>query len=687
MKKKLWCRKKKQQPMLKTLTVLILLWCTLIALVAGGDIWQVGTGRRRITPSVDGSQDYVVDLYGDPYSTYFEQAGTFVRKFDDGIINVGNGNPDAHWVHDHLHARAIAIGPDPRGKTSVFAVAELYMLFEPDLKQYHELLRDAVGDDLYDSLHIVVHAQHNHEGPDTGGVGVPINHKYFAFMINRTVEATVEALETRRPATLHYGMAPFYFGLGDIRDPRLEDNNVRVVRALSVDDDVEPPSVIATLVQWNFHPEVMLSYSPPFNASNCTALPPLSGGDECSAKSRFFSADFPGYFSRRMIELQGGTGEALYLNGAIGAQIGNHAPVWTVTDEHPLDNGEHMPAGAVSLPRSFYKAFVIGTGLANFTAALADSGGAAHPVPYVPFDHRAAGFYVRMTNFFFNVGASPASALGGSRSRPLFLGDRIRPSYTCEPIDAPSDGTCVPDGDRWKYDPLTKLPYRLGTHIRTEVQYLRVGPLQFITAPLELPPEIAVGLPADFDTPAGVERYYNNPTLHATGSDLVLPGVVFQTIEQLDDEPNAMQIMIGLAGDELGYAVELSDIRLVCSANATYCEHLYDIGVMNYTGQPKTSMAGSQCVDVLNEPDRMRQLYAAEFNEHIWQVANNTCVYGQKPDGYPKDHYEETNSASIILAQSYMRAVASLFDTEPKGRFCKGDFCNAVGRHECDGCR
>ncbi|MDP2439314.1 MAG: hypothetical protein Q8P67_26495, partial [archaeon] len=236
----------------------------------------------------------------------------------------------------------------------------------------------------------------------------------------------------------------------------------------------------------------------------------------------------------------------------------------------------------------------------------------------------------------------------------------------------------------FKFDPKTNYPFRLGTHLKSEVQYLRLGPVQFVTAPLELPPELATGLPSDFDTPEGTLRYYNNPDLHATGADLQLPGVVFQSIPQLPGK--SLQFLIGLGGDELGYAVELSDIRMVCQGNQSACEELYQQGAMNYSEPGTFSVAGATCMEVLNHPEESRLRYLQQYGEAAWEMVNSSCTY-TKPDGYPRDHYDETNSASMLLARNYIDAVAALFGTIPQGRFCSGDYCDGVGRHECLGCR
>ena len=306
-------------------------------------------------------------------------------------------------------------------------------------------------------------------------------------------------------------------------------------------------------------------------------------------------------------------------------------------------------------------------------------------IPFEPIDHRYSEFWVRFTNFFFKMGGVPAIGLVPSKlgTRPLFLGDTLRPSWTCQSPTQPTDATCTPDNNAFKFDPKTNYPFRLGTHLKSEVQYLRIGPVQFITAPLELPPELATGLPADFDTAEGTLRYYNNPHLHATGSAFQLPGVVFQTLPQLQGP--SLQILVGLGGDELGYAVELSDIRMVCQGNQSLCEALYQSGAMNYSEPGTFSMAGAACMEVLNYPEESQARYVRQYGQEAWEMVNSSCTY-TKPDGYPKDHYDETNCASMVLAGSYLNAVASLFDTSPKGRYCQGDYCEGVGRHECLGC-
>jgi hypothetical protein len=81
------------------------------------------------------------------------------------------------------------------------------------------------------------------------------------------------------------------------------------------------------MIQWGMHPEVTLGFNPTVNPANCSALP-LRPPTDC-ARNAVFTHDFPGYYSQQLQALYG-SGEALYFNGAIGVQIGNHGPVWEV---------------------------------------------------------------------------------------------------------------------------------------------------------------------------------------------------------------------------------------------------------------------------------------------------------------------------------------------------------------------
>jgi hypothetical protein len=147
-------------------------------------------------------------------------------------------------------------------------------------------------------------------------------------MLNRLVGATVTALQSLRPAVLRVADRPWSFGLGDVRDPRVVDPRLTVLQAR----DARTDDVIATVVQWAFHPEVTLGFRPTVPAADCELLGQAPG---CSAQGRYISADIVGHLYATLRAKQGG-GQVLFLNGAIGVQVGPHGPVWEVSPEFPI---------------------------------------------------------------------------------------------------------------------------------------------------------------------------------------------------------------------------------------------------------------------------------------------------------------------------------------------------------------
>ena len=80
----------------------------------------------------------------------------------------------------------------------------------------------------------------------------------------------------------------------------------------------------------------------------------------CSGTDRVFTHDYPGHLSKQLQLFQGGGGEVLYFNGAIGNQIGNWGEVWEPTPDTPVGNGAVIPPNAVIVPDNFRNAYLIG---------------------------------------------------------------------------------------------------------------------------------------------------------------------------------------------------------------------------------------------------------------------------------------------------------------------------------------
>jgi hypothetical protein len=188
--------------------------------------------------------------------------------------------------------------------------------------------------------------------------------------------------------------------------------------------------------------------------------------------------------------------------------------------------------------------------------------------------------------------------------------------------------------------------------LQTRLVFVDVGGVGFLFMPGELPPELVVGLPDDFDDTA---TYYDEPDLHATGDDYDIPGAL------LDLVPTQQTFIVGLGGDELGYFVPINETRLKCldlalPPEAGYsCQQLFDEGLLI----TPDAVAGPVCREMLEDPE------AADLPTGDARTAlEAVCRYGQalgRELGEPDGHYEETNSAGWDLVDDTWAAAEQLF--------------------------
>lgn len=196
-------------------------------------------------------------------------------------------------VHDPIYARAIVLesGPLRLALVSVDVVG----LQRDDVARWHERF-ERVG---FDPRHVIVHATHNHSGPDTLGLwGLPPflsgqDDAYMERLGEGIVQALLQARDTLRPAELVANAVSI--------DPRGVMKNLRrpglVDRELVVVHVREPGggSTIATWVELGCHPEVL------------------------GPENRLLTADFPAWTVRTLEERLGGVG--LYVSGALGGLV------------------------------------------------------------------------------------------------------------------------------------------------------------------------------------------------------------------------------------------------------------------------------------------------------------------------------------------------------------------------------
>lgn len=598
----------------------------------GAGIVRVGAASRSVLPLVDGSLDYL--NAGFPARDEPNDPGILVPAWDDGRIAVGNGDSVSYWVHDDLRATAVAID-DPRSKDIVVIVdSDLYMVFRIDADEMRARAAALLPPGVAAKLRVLVSASHNHHGPDTA---FDVNHDWYEHMSDQIAEAIAEAVTTRRPARLHVAAGEHWFGMNDGTDPQVFDPALNVLQATDLRGDA-----IATLVQWNLHPEATLGFSPPLEAieADCAALALA----DCTARGRYFTADFPGIL-REDIQAAFG-GESLFLNGALGVLVGpGGSEVWEVTPDHPLGNQLVAPEGATApgggddyRQRNFRRAVVIGEQLAAAAIRLLEH---AAPVTAPRVSYSSQPFYTYLSNIGFRVLLVVDPATGRSD-----LGHARAVLYNC-PLDAPrTDASCSSDNFEALPDDFADT-VRKGDHLKSAVDYVRIGPIGMMFLPGEIPGELTKGLPAEFRSTPG-KWYEEAAGRHAFGAEYTIPGY---TRNRMTD---TYKWTIGLGSDQLGYFVPLSNFRVFCVGDLFggpgTCAALHAFGFIEYPD----AVAGATCKRVTEDPSQL-----AAYPGLIADVIYGSCRYGQALDE-SDGHYEETNAAGWDLVEDMMRAVGDI---------------------------
>ena len=587
---------------------------------------QAGAASQSLLPTVNGSRDYLADAPGWPEASLVDpnNPGVFIDAWDQGVIDVGNGEADASWVHDDIRVTSLALSLND--EKVILVSTDTYMHLSPDVDKIVEDARAALPAE-WSEVDILIHATHNHHGP---GTAFSINRDWYQMASEQIVLSITQAVENMEPATATIASGMHGYGAYDQRDPRITDDRLNVMTFNSYEDN----SRIATMVQWASHPETTLGFDPDPASVSCPETE-----EDCNAEDRYFTADFVGVLQQRLKESDGG--EVLYLNGAIGVLIATlHAPVWKVTEEHPVGNGHDVPEGAEKLLdscndyecKNFLKTESVGNELYKAVASLIEE---AEPYDFTEISVMTADYFTRMSNYGFSYLAANNA-----------LGWQSRTSYTCEiPFSVEN---CIDNGDATDADPVFGSVLK-GDVTKTRFTRVDFGDVGMMYMPGEVPPELVIGLPDDFLSDTGL--YYLEPEYHAVGDDYVIPGYLLS----LPDEQ--VTFTVGLGTDQLGYHVPMSDFRVFCPDNimaalgAPSCADLYSYGAI----EGENWVSGARC-KALTEGDETTIGALGE----LAPVVGAACRYGQAIDRAP-GHYHETNSLGWDLVDDMWEAAKSLY--------------------------
>jgi hypothetical protein len=185
--------------------------------------YLVGAAARTINPDPDGT------FAGKP--VYLGGYGIASPPLDPG-------RPATGFLGHGLHVRAFAVSDGKRSAAIADIESQGWFVAQRDAPYGLLDMRKAVQERTRGALKasaVVIQSDHSHGGPDGLGVwgGVPVEYRKLVF--DRTVDAIVEAYETRRAGRLYYGTAPGRDLLSNQFDydkaNEVVDSDVRVLQA------------------------------------------------------------------------------------------------------------------------------------------------------------------------------------------------------------------------------------------------------------------------------------------------------------------------------------------------------------------------------------------------------------------------------------------------------------------------
>ena len=216
---------------------------------------KVGFSKTEITPTN-------LNFFADHSRSPTEKPagiGTFYDPSSNEIINTlwlagFQRNRPAAGISDPLWARAVAI--DDGSISLVLVSLDAIGILHNDVVDIRTMVPEQYRPD-----YILISATNTHGAPDLIGIwgssefSSGISDRYLAQVKSRTVATIVNAMKSRVPAKLKFAQSNEEAEslVEDTRPPEIKDPRVRVMQAISMDND----STLGTLVSWANKPAVM----------------------------------------------------------------------------------------------------------------------------------------------------------------------------------------------------------------------------------------------------------------------------------------------------------------------------------------------------------------------------------------------------------------------------------------------
>ncbi len=448
------------------------------------------------------------------------------------LAGFGVGRP-AMAVADPVSVRCLVLR---QGETKIgFCEVDAVGWFFNEVDRTRQLVKEKYAD--LDLDWFTVGATHVHEAQDTMGIWGPVDGRsgvkkeYNQLIREKTAKALAAASASLQPVTVQFGATQVDGHIAetdplgietaayvsDTRDPVVMDTELRTMRFVASTDQ----STVATLINFTSHPEY--------------------GGDE----NLELSADYTGILRKSVeqgLEIQNSGGETLYqkdgvggiaifVQGALGGQVGPGAVVHTDFDGNPT-------------PYGLERAYNAGKRFAAY--ALESLGDGSETLEVVPIGFRARGINVDVYNTGYHIAIAQS----------LF------------------------DRDGIYYDPTIPLGEDNIPAIVSEISVIDIGPAELLSVPGELHAELLL---ATRDGKTALEKPYpfTPAPYHVLNDKKTNPDCETDGYSRCDDGPPAIgevdrsqvvdlyrdqnakyRWVLGLTPDEFGYIVPEYDYKL-----------------------------------------------------------------------------------------------------------------------------
>jgi len=449
----------------------------------------------------------------------------WIAGFGTGRPAMGNADPS------NVRCAVLKQGNTKIGLCSVDSVGWFYN----EVEATRELIAQKYPNLDLDFL--AVAAAHIHETQDTMGIWGPsdtesgVKEEYNALIREKTADALNAANAALKPVHVQFGAtqvdghiegtdpghhqtAAF---VSDTRDPVVIDNQMRVMRFVSADDD----STVATLVNFASHPE----FADDKNLlTSSDYVHTLREGIEKGL-------DVKSSTGASLMKRDGVGGVAIFFNGPLGGQVGPGEV------NHTDFEGNEVPEG-------LERAYNNGRLLAVYALDALKDGSVT--LETVPIGFRAREIYVDILNKAYHI--------------------------------ALAQGLFKRDG--YFYDPTIELSEENVPSIRTQLAVIDIGPAELVGFPGEIHAELLLATPdgksaLDAPYPFTPKPYFvlndkqTNPNCGVDGTSRCDDGP--PDIDKMDrskiidlarDQKAEYRWAVGLMQDEIGYIVPDYDYKL-----------------------------------------------------------------------------------------------------------------------------